>query len=694
MTKKLKKRLKRILLGAAVFLLAILIEKLIPAIGNWILPFFLLAYAVVGGDVVKKAITNISRGQIFDENFLMLIATVGAFFVGEYPEAVAVMLFYQVGEWFQSFAVNNSRKSIKELMNIRPDFAVVIRQGEELEVDPEEVSIGEIILVKPGERVPLDGKIVKGNCSLDAMALTGESVPRDVVCGDEVISGCINLNSVIEVEVTKEFAESTVTKILDLVENASSQKAVTEQFITRFARYYTPIVVILAAMLVVIPSLVVGNFSTWFYRALSFLVISCPCALVISVPLSFFGGIGGASKAGILIKGSNYLEILAQAETVVMDKTGTLTKGSFEVAEVVCSEKVLIKDNKVSENKMMFEAEGNTSSENSALLKEKILEYAAYAECYSNHPISKSLQRAYGKDIRKEEIVNSEEKAGMGVITKWKETVIYAGNEKLMNWLCENKVLASLGNENNNVSVLNKKSLVRSEELLCGGASEHIKTEIEKYKSCFVVEKAGTICHIAIENESRIEYLGYIVIADEIKEDAKIAINGLKQAGIKRIVMLTGDAKVTAKAVADELGIAEYHAQLLPGDKVELTEKLLQEKGDNKKLIFVGDGMNDAPVLARADIGIAMGGLGSDAAIEAADIVIMNDQPSKIATAMKISRKTLKIVKQNIVFAIGIKVVVLLMAALGMATMWAAVFADVGVAFLAILNAMRAMKVE
>ena len=659
MTKKLKKRLKRILIGAGLFFLAVLIEKLIPVIGKLVLIFYLLAYAVVGGDVVKKAVTNISRGQVFDENFLMLIATVGAFFVGEYPEAVAVMLFYQVGEWFQSFAVNNSRKSIKELMNIRPDYAVVLREGEEMEVDPDEVAMGEIILVKPGERVPLDGKVVKGNCSLDTMALTGESIPRDVICGDEIISGCINLNSVIEVEVTKEFAQSTVTKILDLVENASSQKAVTEQFITRFARYYTPVVVILAAMLAIIPSLMVGNFTTWLYRALSFLVISCPCALVISVPLSFFGGIGGASKAGILIKGSNYLEILAQAETVVMDKTGTLTKGSFEVSEVVCKGKVL------------RERSQEIESEDGILSKEKLLEYAAYAESYSNHPISKSLQRAYGKEIRKEEIVGSEEKAGMGVVTEWNETLVYAGNEKLMKWLAEEKGISHISD--------NEKKIL------------HDRAEIEKL---FHVEKAGTICHIAVEKESQAEYLGYIVIADEIKEDAKDAIKELRDAGIKRIVMLTGDAVKTAQIVAKELGIKEYHAGLLPGDKVELTEKLLKEKQENKKLIFVGDGMNDAPVLARADIGIAMGGLGSDAAIEAADIVIMNDQPSKIATAMKISRKTLKIVKQNIVFAIGIKVVVLLLAALGMASMWAAVFADVGVAFLAILNAMRAMKVK
>ena len=653
MTKKLKKRLKRILIGAALFVLAILIEKLIPAIGNRGLILFLSAYVVVGGDVVKKAITNITRGQIFDENFLMLIATVGAFFVGEYPEAVAVMLFYQVGEWFQSYAVNNSRKSIKELMNIRPDYAVVLRNGEEQEVDPDEVAIGEIILVKPGERVPLDGKVVKGNCSLDTMALTGESVPRDVVCGDEIISGCINLNSVIEVEVTKEFAQSTVTKILDLVENASSQKAVSEQFITRFARYYTPVVVILAAALAIIPSLLVGNFTTWLYRALSFLVISCPCALVISVPLSFFGGIGGAGKAGILIKGSNYLEILARAETVVMDKTGTLTKGSFEVSEIVC-------------------IHGNEEY--------RLLECAAYAECYSNHPISKSLQRAYGKEIRKEEIVSTNEKAGMGVVTQWKDTILYVGNEKLMLWMEQQGLLPD-----RKVDVTKKYSL---EEPL--SRAEQQKDE----GSFYHVDKAGTICHVAVVQEDKAEYLGYIVISDEIKEDAKEAVKGLKKAGIKRVVMLTGDAEKTAKTVAKTLGIEEFHAELLPGDKVEITEKLLKETGEKGKLIFVGDGMNDAPVLARADIGIAMGGLGSDAAIEAADIVIMNDQPSKIATAMKISRKTLKIVKQNIVFAIGIKILVLFLAAYGKTTMWAAVFADVGVAFIAILNAMRAMKVE
>ena len=680
MTKKLKKRLKRILTGAALFALAVLIENMMPMIGNWVLVFFLLAYGVVGGDVVKKAIMNISRGQIFDENFLMLIATVGAFFVEEYPEAVAVMLFYQVGEWFQSYAVNNSRKSIKELMNIRPDCAVVLRNGEEQEVDPEEVAIGEIILVKPGERVPLDGKIIKGNCSLDTMALTGESVPRDAAAGDEVISGCINLNSVIEVEVTKEFAESTVTKILELVENASSQKAVTEQFITRFARYYTPVVVILAAMLAVIPTIFMGKFSVWLYRALSFLVISCPCALVISVPLSFFGGIGGASKAGILIKGSNYLEILAQAEIVVMDKTGTLTKGSFEVSEVICKGSLLIEEKEISDTGALTEDNVRNNGRSIENVKDKLLEYAAYAESYSNHPISKSLQRAYGKEIRKEEIRHTEEKAGMGVITEWNECKIYAGNDKLMKWLEESR------------EVFHKETeLVRKYSLDQPIDVNHEKNIVE---NIYHVEHAGTICHIAIEKDDRTEYLGYIVISDELKEDAKQAIEGLKQTGIKRIVMLTGDADKTARLVADSLGIREYHAELLPGDKVELTEQILKEKYENKKVIFVGDGMNDAPVLARADIGIAMGGLGSDAAIEAADIVIMNDQPSKIVTAMKISRKTLGIVKQNIVFAIGIKVVVLIMVALGMASMWAAVFADVGVAFLAILNAMRAMKVE
>lgn len=637
MTKKLKKRGKRIIAGAVIFLVTILADHTFPLLGQWVLLLYLLAYGVVGGDVVKKAASNISKGQIFDENFLMLIATVGAFLTGEYPEAVTVMLFYQVGEWFQSYAVNHSRKSIKELMNIRPDSATVLRQGEECEVEPDEVAIGEVIVVKPGERIPLDGIILKGNCSLDTVALTGESIPRDVTVGDEVISGCINLNSVIEVEVTREFANSTVSRILDLVENASSQKASTEQFISRFARYYTPIVVFLALALAVIPSILVGNSTVWIYRALSFLVISCPCALVISVPLSFFGGLGGASKAGILIKGSNYLEILAQSEIIVMDKTGTLTKGNFVVTEVV----------PVKEE----------------VSKQQLLELAAYAECQSNHPIAKSLEAAYTGVVNKEEVGKVEEKAGLGVVTTWKGKRIYAGNRKLMTQL---------------------------------------SLPIEE------IEAPGTVCYIAVEESDeekvighsddidgrKADYFGYIIIADEIKEDAKQCISSLKEAGIKRIIMLTGDRPITAQNVSRQVGIEEYHAGLLPIDKVELAEQFISEKSKNGKLVFVGDGINDAPVLARADIGIAMGGLGSDAAIEAADVVIMNDQPSKIATAMKISQKTLRIVKQNIVFAIGIKIIVLALAAIGVASMWMAVFADVGVAFIAILNAMRAMKID
>lgn len=621
MSKKLKKRLRRILFGAAVFVAAILIEGAYPGLKGWILLPYLIAYGIIGGDVVKKAVVNITRGQIFDENFLMLIATIGAFFVGEYPEAAAVMLFYQIGEWFQSYALNRSRKSIKELMDIRPDYANVLREGEEVILEPDEVKVGERIRIKPGERVPLDGMIVKGRGSLDTMALTGESLPRDVECGDEIISGCINLNTVLEVEVTKEFSESTVNRILNLVENASSQKAVTEQFITRFARYYTPVVVLLAAMLAIIPPIFMGNFLSWLYRALTFLVISCPCALVISIPLSFFGGLGGASKAGILIKGSNYLEILAQAETVVMDKTGTLTKGSFAVAEVQTAE--------------------------AGITGEELLQLTALAESHSNHPISLSVKEACKNPLPAEEIEHTEERAGYGVITTWRNQQIYVGNEKLM---------------------------------------QEVKLTVK------TLEKPGTVCHVARKKDGQISYLGYLVVADELKEDAALCVQKLYQAGVKRIVMLTGDREITANAVAGEVGIKEVHANLLPADKVDRVEQLLKETSEKGKLIFVGDGINDTPVLARADIGIAMGGLGADAAIEAADVVIMNDQPSKIATAMAISQKTLVIVKENIVFALGIKLLVLLLAALGMASMWAAVFADVGVAFLAILNAMRAMR--
>lgn len=621
MSKKLKKRLIRILLGAAAFFVAVLVEYVYPGLEGWILLPYLIAYGIIGGDVVKKAVVNITHGQIFDENFLMLVATIGAFFVGEYPEAAAVMLFYQVGEWFQSYAVNRSRKSIKELMDIRPDYANVLREGEEVVLDPEEVKAGERIRIKPGERIPLDGVIVKGSGSLDTMALTGESIPRDVECGDEIISGCINLNTVLEAEVTKEFSESTVNRILNLVENASSQKAVTEQFITRFARYYTPVVVILAAMLAVIPPIFMGNFSSWLYRALTFLVISCPCALVISIPLSFFGGLGGASKAGILIKGSNYLEILAQAETVVMDKTGTLTRGSFAVAEIQPADQ--------------------------GITREELLRLTALAESHSNHPISLSIKEACKNPFPAEEIEATEERAGYGVITTWRNQQIYVGNEKLM---------------------------------------QELKLTVSP------LNKPGTVCHVARKKDRVIEYLGYLVVADELKEDALLCVQKLYQAGVKRIVMLTGDRAVTANAVAEEVGIKEVHANLLPADKVDMVEQLLQETSEKGKLIFVGDGINDTPVLARADIGIAMGGLGADAAIEAADVVIMNDQPSKIAVAMAISRKTLVIVKENIVFALGVKFLVLLLAALGMASMWAAVFADVGVAFLAILNAMRAMR--
>lgn len=624
MTRKLKKRLKRIIIGAAFFAAAVLIENFAPGLPWYVLlAVFLTAYVIVGGDVVKRAVGNIGKGQVFDENFLMTIATVGAFFVGEYPEAVAVMLFYQVGELFQSYAVNRSRKNITELMDIRPDFANVRRDGVEEQVDPDEVAVGETIVVKPGERIPLDGVITKGNSSLDTMALTGESVPREVLCGEEVISGCINLTGALEVQVSKPFGESTVSKILDLVENASSKKAEAENFITKFARYYTPIVVLCAAVLAVIPPLFLGGWSTWIYRGLTFLVVSCPCAVVISVPLSFFGGLGGASKAGVLIKGSNYLEALAEAEIVVMDKTGTLTKGTFKVTEV------------------------KPASENGVevIPGEKLLELTAYAESYSNHPISLSIQKAYGKELDKNRLESTEELAGHGVHAVIDGFDIYAGNEKLM----------------------------RQQKISFTNAAQ-----------------IGTIVHVAKNDQ----YLGYILIADEIKEDAAECIRGLKAEGVNRVIMLTGDRKETADYVASQIGLTEVHSELLPGDKVDEVEKIIASKSSKGRLVFVGDGINDAPVLARADIGIAMGGLGSDAAIEAADVVIMTDEPSKIAAAMRISRKTLGIVKQNIVFALGVKILVLILAAFGIANMWLAVFADVGVAVIAILNAMRAMQVK
>ncbi len=624
MTKKLKKRIKRVAIGAIFYAAAILVNHFF-AEWHWSIRFaaFLVAYISIGGDVVKKAVMNIGRGQVFDENFLMTIATVGAFFVGDFAEAVAVMLFYQVGECFQSYAVNKSRKSITELMDIRPDYANVLRNGREIEVDPDEVAIGETIVVKPGEKVPLDGTVLSGTSTLDTRALTGESIPRDVTTGDEMISGCVNLSGVLHVKVSKEFGQSTVAKILDLVENASSKKAESENFITKFAKYYTPVVVICALVLALLPPLLLGEgFATWIYRGLTFLVISCPCALVISIPLSFFGGLGGASRAGILIKGSNYLEALAAAESIVMDKTGTLTKGNFAVVKVCPAD---------------------------AATEQQVLNLAAHAEMYSGHPISVSLREAFeaqGGEFDKALVKEVEELAGYGV-----------------------------------------KALVDGKPVLVGNA-KLIKKELGKDVPEAADQEIGTVVYVA-EKET---YLGYILIADEMKADAKEAVSGLKKWGMKEIVMLTGDRKEVAEHVADALGITKVFAELLPTDKVERVEQLFAQKSQKGKLIFVGDGINDAPVLARADIGIAMGGLGSDAAIEAADIVIMNDEPSKIVRAMQISKKTLAIVKQNIVFAIGIKVFVLILAALGMANMWAAVFADVGVAVLAILNAMRALK--
>lgn len=610
------KRLWRIIIGAAVLATAVLLSLN----NEWLqIALFIISYIIVGGDVVKRAVKNIFKGQVFDENFLMSIATIGAFFIGEYPEGVAVMLFYQVGELFQSYAVGKSRKSIASLMDIRPDYANVKKGDELVKVDPDEVQIGDIIVIKAGEKIPLDGKVIEGSSMIDTSALTGESVPREVEVGSDILSGCININGVITAEVTKEFGESTVSKILDLVENASSKKSNSEQFITKFARYYTPVVVIIAVFLAIIPPLVIdgATFSDWIYRALAFLVVSCPCALVISIPLSFFGGIGGASKKGVLVKGSNYLEALAETEIVVFDKTGTLTKGVFNVQEI--------------------HPEG--------VSKEELLELTAHAESYSNHPISLSLKRAYNKEIDNGRISDVEEISGHGVIATVDGKKVMAGNIKLMKMM-----------------------------------------DIPYFKG----ELIGTIVHVAVNNK----YIGYIVIADEVKEDSAQAIKELKAANIKQTVMLTGDNKSIGSKVAKELGLDKVYAELLPADKVEKLEELFSQKSKKGKLAFVGDGINDAPVLARADIGIAMGGLGSDAAIEAADVVIMTDEPSKIATTMKISKKTLKIAHQNIVFAIGIKIIVLILSAFGITTMWAAIFADVGVTIIAVLNAFRALNVK
>ena len=614
MSKKQKKMLVRIGAGAVLFALALLL----PAEGTLRLAAFIVPYAVVGWDVLWRAVRNITRGQVFDENFLMALATVGAFATGEYPEGVAVMLFYQVGEWFQSYAVGRSRQSIASLMDIRPDYANIERGGKLQRVDPDSVAVGDVIVVKAGEKIPLDGVVLEGASAVDTAALTGESLPRDVQPGDDVVSGCINKSGLLRVRVTKIFGESTVAKILDLVENSSSKKARAENFITRFARYYTPAVVIAAALLAVVPPLALGYaWNEWIHRALIFLVISCPCALVISVPLSFFGGIGGASKRGVLVKGSNYLEVLADAEIVVFDKTGTLTKGVFNVTAV--------HPDRVSEA--------------------RLLELAALAESYSDHPISRSLREAYGKELETARVSDVEELSGRGVRAEIDGHTVCAGNDKLM------------------------------EE---AGVPWH---------PC---HRIGTTVHVSLDGE----YVGHIVISDELKPDAAEAIAELKRRGVRKTVMLTGDAKAVGESVAKELGIDEVHAQLLPGDKVDRVEALLKEKSPRGKLAFVGDGINDAPVLSRADIGIAMGAFGSDAAIEAADIVLMDDKPSKIAVAMSIAKKTLRIVHQNIVFALGVKALVLLLGAAGMANMWEAVFADVGVSFIAILNASRALKTD
>ena len=612
-----QKRLIKTLIGAAVYILAIVtrVEGSLLSLGA-----FLAAYFIIGGDVLWRAIRNILRGKVFDENFLMSLATVGAFIVGDFAEAVAVMLFYQVGELFQDYAVDQSRKSIAGLMDIRPDYANVQR-GDVLEkVDPDAVKVDEIIVIKPGERVPLDAVVLSGSSSVDTSALTGESLPRDVDEGDTLLSGCINISGLVTARVTKEYGESTVSKILDLVENAGNKKSQSENFITKFAGYYTPIVVIIAVLLAFIPPLVVpgATFSDWIYRGLIFLVISCPCALVISIPLSFFGGIGGASRRGILVKGSNYLEALAETEIVVFDKTGTLTKGIFQVQQIL--------------------PEGISADE--------LLEIAAYAESYSNHPISLSLQKAYGKAIDAARISGVEETSGHGVTAQVDGKTVAAGNAKLMRRL--------------------------------GIAFTEPENAI------------GTVVHVAQDGV----YRGSILIADEVKEDAKRAICELKEAGIRQTVMLTGDAKRIGERVSGELGLDRVYTELLPADKVEKVEALFAEKSPRGKLAFVGDGINDAPVLARADIGIAMGGLGSDAAIEAADIVIMTDEPSKIATAIRVSKKTLRIVKENITFALLVKGVVLLLGALGIASMWAAIFADVGVAMLAILNSIRMLNVK
>lgn len=619
MNKKQKKMLIRIIIAAVL----IVVFSLLPAEGYLRFVLFMIPYLVIGYDILKKAFKGILNKQVFDENFLMAVATVGAILLGDYSEGVAVMLFYQIGELFQSYAVGKSRRNISELMDIRPDYANIEKDGTLEQVDPDEVEIGTIIVVQPGEKVPIDGVITEGTSTLNTSALTGESLPRDAKAGDEVISGCINMTGLLKIRTTKEFGESTVSKILELVENSSSRKSRSENFISKFAKYYTPVVCYGAIALALIPPIVLlimgkpAMWGDWIYRALTFLVISCPCALVISIPLSFFAGIGGASNQGILVKGSNYLETLAQTKYVVFDKTGTMTQGVFEVSGIHHNE----------------------------MPDEKLLEYAALAECSSSHPISKSLQKAYGKPIDRNRVTDIEEISGNGVIAKVDGISVAAGNTKLMNRL---------------------------------GIA---------YQDCHHV---GTVVHMAIDGK----YAGHILISDIIKPHAKEAIAELKKAGISKTVMLTGDSKRVADQVAGELGIQEVYSELLPADKVSRVEELLNQKSEKAKLAFVGDGINDAPVLSRADIGIAMGALGSDAAIEAADIVLMDDDPLKISKAIKIARKCIRIVYENIYFAIGIKILCLILGALGIANMWVAIFADVGVMILAVLNAIRTLFVK
>ena len=621
MNKKQKKVFIRIIVAAVLMV----VLSLLPVDGWLKFVLFMIPYLVIGHDILLKAWKGILNRQVFDENFLMAVATIGAILLGDYKEGVAVMLFYQIGELFQSYAVGKSRRNISELMDIRPDYANIEKEDGTLEqVDPDEVEIGSVIVVQPGEKVPIDGVIEEGRTSLNTSALTGESLPREAGVGDEVISGCINMSGVLKIRTTKEFGESTVSKILDMVENASSKKSRSENFISKFAKYYTPAVCYGALALAILPPLVrlmflgmTPEWGDWVMRALTFLVISCPCALVISIPLSFFAGIGGASNAGVLVKGSNYLETLSETKYVVFDKTGTMTQGVFEVSGV----------------------------HHSSMDTEKLLEYAALAECHSSHPISKSLKKAYGKPLDPSRVTDVEEISGNGVTAKVDGVRVAAGNSKLME---------KLGVD------------------------------------CMECHSVGTVVHMAVNGK----YAGHILISDQIKPHAKEAIAALKKCGVKKTIMLTGDRREAARQVAEELGIDEVHSELLPGDKVAQVEKLLDEKGEKEKLAFVGDGINDAPVLSRADIGIAMGALGSDAAIEAADIVLMDDDPLKISKAIRISRKCLRIVYENIYFAIGVKVVCLILGALGIANMWAAIFADVGVMIIAVLNAIRALNVK